>query len=171
MLPLCIQGRDFMLHWPDGLKYSDHCLLLVDFGEGKLFSNRGSDPTARKSRGLRTKIKQQVANYITSLKSKVVAHNIFQRVIDLCKLADKPTSSPTLLKAMADSIDFQITCATLKAEKDTSHKCYVYPWSRDLAEAGRNVTFWRNCLRSYKSKGSDHYSALIPNQITQHAPH
>jgi hypothetical protein len=68
---------------------------------------------------------------------------------------------------MADSINFQITCATLRAEKDTYQKCYGYPWSPALAEAGRNVTFWRNCLRSYKSRGSDPYAALIPSQIAQ----
>ena len=57
--------------------------------------------------------------------------------------------------------------AALKAEKDTSNKVIGYPWSPTLADAGRRVAFWSNCLRSLRSGGNP-MATLTPSQIRQH---
>ncbi len=67
------------------------------------------------------------------------------------------------IETEADLIDSQITSA-LKLEKDTSHKQYGYPWSPTLANAGRNITFWRKCIRIFKS-GEVPGACLTPSQI------
>ena len=62
-----------------------------------------------------------------------------------------PTMGVKLIKQEADRIDYQITHAVLKAEKKVSSKNFGYGWSPELASAGREVTFWRNCLRCHKA--------------------
>jgi hypothetical protein len=69
-----------ILGYADGLKYSDHCALFIDIQEDLLFSDKGVDPTARRSRGLRTKNKKQVQEYCCLLKQQCAAHNILSRV-------------------------------------------------------------------------------------------
>ena len=62
-----------------------------------------------------------------------------------------PTMEVKLIKQEADRIDYQITHAVLNAEKKVSRKNFGYGWSPELASAGREVTFWRDCLRCHKA--------------------
>jgi hypothetical protein len=62
-----------------GLKYSDHQALFVDINEELLFTSKGVDPTVHKGRGLRLKNKEAVKKYREVFRSKLLAHNIFQR--------------------------------------------------------------------------------------------
>ncbi len=67
-------------------------------------------------------------------------------------------------KLEVESNDKQVTDAALKAEKQCSRRDFGYPWSPTLAEAGRRVTFWRNCVRLIKA-ASDPAVIPIPSQV------
>ena len=151
-----------ILGYADGLKYSDHHALFIDIQEDLLFSDKGVDPTARRSRGLQTKKSKQVQEYCCLLKQQCAAHNILSWVRGLCDLARNQGSLAA--KTAADVIDSQLTAFALKAERDTSNKSFGYAWSPTLADAGRSVTFWRNCLRMVKA-GADPFASLLPSQL------
>ena len=148
-----------------GLKYSDHPALFADINEELLFTSKGVDPTACKGRGLRLKNKQAVLKYREVFRSKLVAHNIFNR----CQaLWDSPAGANILiLQAELEAIDREVTKAALQAEHSTATRTFGYAWSPTLAEVGQCVTFLRNCLEAAKHH-QDPFSILVPSQIQQH---
>jgi Reverse transcriptase (RNA-dependent DNA polymerase) len=84
-------------------------------------------------------------------------------ILDLAR-----TQGSLAAKTAADVIDSQLTAFALKAERDTSNKLFGYAWSPTLADAGRSVTFWRNCLRMVKA-GADPFASLLPSQLITHS--
>ena len=110
-----------------GLKYSDHQALFVDINEELLFTSKGVDPTARKGRGLRLKNKQALLKYREVFRSKLVAHNIFNR----CQaLWDPPAGADILiLQTELEAIDRKVTKAALQAERSTATRTFGYAWS------------------------------------------
>jgi len=135
--------------YEDGLKFSDHRALFIDIKETDVFVDKGSDPTARENRGLRTKSKEQTKAYLEIVHSHFAEHNIYEKCMNLRESA--PTMKVLLFKQEADRIDYQITHLVLNAEKKVSRKNFGYGWSPELASAGREATFWRNCLRYHKA--------------------
>ena len=121
------------------LKYSDHWALFVDINEELLFTSKGVDPTAQKGRGLQLKNKEAVKKYREVFRSKLLAHNIFQR----CQaLWETPTGANiSSLQTSIEAIDSKITRAALQAERATATKSFGYAWSPTLADAGQCVTF------------------------------
>ena len=61
-----------------GLKYSDHQALFVDINKDLLFTSKEVDAAAHKGRGSLLKNKEAVKKYRELLRSKLLAHNIFQ---------------------------------------------------------------------------------------------
>ena len=106
------------------------------------------DPTAHKGQGLRLKNKQAVLKYRELFRSKLAAHNIFNR----CQaLWDFPAGADiSILQTELEAIDREVTKAALQAERSTATRTFGYAWSPTLAEAGQRVTFWRNCLQAAK---------------------
>ena len=151
-----------ILPYSDGLKYSDHRALFVDIKESVLFSGPGSDPTRRTARGLRASNTRQCEEYCKLFREKLESHNIFERCHKLRALGQQ--SEISAVKEEMEAIDKQITAAALKAERQVSHQSFGHPWSPKLVDAGRRVTFWRNCLRTVKS-GLDPAKILTPSQI------
>ena len=90
-----------------GLKYSDHQALFVDINEELLFTSKGVDPTVQKGRGLWLKNKEAMKKYREVFRSKLLAHNIFQR----CQaLWETPTGANILsLQTSIEAIDSEIT--------------------------------------------------------------
>jgi hypothetical protein len=94
-----------------GLKFSNHRALFVDTNEEALFTSQGADSTSQKGRGLQVKNKHAVKKYREVLRTKLLAHNIFER----CQtLAAQPVGSDlTQLQQTLDTIDAEITKAAL----------------------------------------------------------
>ena len=92
----------------------------------------GQDLTAVKSRGIKSRNKVYVQKYIT------LVHQSLRNM----------TSSS---KQETDKIDIKVTKAALHEEKKVSKANYGYGWFQTLATSGKNVTFWRNCIRIFKS--------------------
>jgi hypothetical protein len=73
-----------------GLKFSNHQALFVDINEEALFTSQGADPTSQKGKGMSGKNKDTVKKYREVFKTKLLAHNIFER----CQtLAAQPVGS------------------------------------------------------------------------------
>ena len=142
-----------MTTYADGLKFSDHRALFIDLQETKDFNDKGKDITARKHRGLSTKNKDQVKVYLKLVKKQLTAHNIFERCRKLKESA--PHMQVQAIKRELDSIYTQVTIAVLHAERMTSRVNFGRGWSPQLAKAGKEVTFWKNCLRCHKKGRGD----------------
>ena len=84
----------------DGLKFSDHRALFIDIKETDVFVDKGSDPTARENRGLRTKSKEQTKAYLEIVHSHFAEHNIYEKCMKLRESA--PTIEVKLIKQEAD---------------------------------------------------------------------
>ena len=54
-----------IMDYNNGLKYSDHRALFIDMDEGRLFSAKGQDLITQTGRGLHSKNKLHVKNYLT----------------------------------------------------------------------------------------------------------
>ena len=148
--------------YEDGFKYSDHRAIFVDLNEDTLFSSQGADPTSQHGRGLRTKNKMATQRYRDLFRKKLPAHNILERCQQLTK---HPVGcNPIGLKSEIGDIDAEITRAALQAERSTASKSFGYTWSPTLAEAGQQVTFWRNCFQAAKHN-QDPFLHLIPSQL------
>ena len=111
------------------------------------------------------KVIEAVKKYRDLFRSKLLAHNVFKR----CKaLSELPVGTDTsIVQHALDTIDSEITKAALQAERTTATRSFGYAWSPTLAEAGQQVTFWRNCLRSAKHC-RDPFLHLIPSQLKHH---
>ena len=156
-------SKSGILDYSDGLKFSDHRALFIDLKESKIFSAHGTNATHRRSRGLKTANARQLQKYIALFREKLDAHNVLPRCWKIREILKRDGDEAARLEL--ESLDTQITNAALKAEKQCSRSNYGYPWSPTLANAGRQVTFWRNCVRQVKS-GIDPAVLLIPSQIT-----
>ncbi len=152
-----------ILDYSSGLKFSDHRALFVDLSELAVFGSNGKiTPPTRQVRGLRASNKTQVTNYCRIFRLKLYSQNILNCCWGLRRIGEQQG-----LDAMRDElekIDQFITAAALKTAKQCSRKPYGYPWSPQLANAGRTVTFWRNCLWSART-GANPGQFLIPSQL------
>ena len=90
------------------------------------------------------KNKDALKKYREVFRTKLLAHNIFER----CQtLAAQPVESDLMqLQQTLDAIDAEITKAALQAETATAAKSFGYPWSPTLAEAGKRLTFGKNAF-------------------------
>ncbi len=157
-------SRVGILSYMDGIKFSDHRALFVDIKESLIFAAQSSDPTRKTARGLRSTNKKQSEEYCKLFTEKLESHNTFQRCNRLREI--KRTHGVDAVKAKIEAIDLQVTAAALKSELQVSKKDYGHAWSPKLADAGRRVTFWRNCLRMVRS-GVDPGKLLIPSQVQE----
>ena len=97
--------------------------------------------------------------------SKLLAHNIFQ----LCQaLWETPTGANiSSLQTSFEANDSEITRAALQVERATATKSFGFAWSPTQADAGQQVTFWRDRFQVAK-RSQDHFIHLIPSQLKYH---
>ena len=92
--------------------------------------------------------KYQVKAYLEIVHAQFFSHNIYERCLKLTEMGISQ-GVHALLKE-ADHLNHQVTIIVLQAERKNTRKNYGYGWSPKLAEAGQEVTFWKNCVRCFR---------------------
>lgn len=127
---------------------SDHRGILLEI-DADIMSIRGTQIQQHPSRKLTLGSPRKIGKYLAEFKRQCKEHRILENVIQLVKsFATFPNKMNENIQKY-EKISGQIMKIQLNAEIKCAKNTPHYPWSPAMAQAGREVSFWRSVQRNY----------------------